>query len=193
MKPSFLSALILGALVCSSSLHAQPAHDAHEHGVASLRVVADGVALVIEFVSPLDNLVGFEHAPRTIVQRKALTDAEHRLRDAGSLFLPSVAATCRLKEVTLESPWLQDVPHEHEHESDHESGHVGAHASAERAGHAEMVATYRFECARPEALRTLQTRLFDAFQRLREIRAERATATGQGAVVLRPARSDLPL
>ena len=40
MKPSFLSALILGALVCSSSLHAQPAHDAHEHGVASLRVVA---------------------------------------------------------------------------------------------------------------------------------------------------------
>jgi len=104
-----------------------------------------------------------------------------------------VAATCRLKEVTLESPWLQDVPHEHEHESDHESGHVGAHASAERAGHAEMVATYRFECARPEALRTLQTRLFDAFQRLREIRAERATATGQGAVVLRPARSDLPL
>ncbi len=36
-------------------------------------------------------------------------------------------------------------------------------------------------------LERLHTRLFDAFPRLPDIRAERATASGQGAAILKPA------
>src|SRR5690606_20886978 len=54
-------------------------HAAHEHGVADLRVAAEGNTVVIEFDSPLDNLVGFEHAPRDDAQRMALRTAEKRL------------------------------------------------------------------------------------------------------------------
>ncbi|MGB0128732.1 MAG: DUF2796 domain-containing protein [Rhodocyclaceae bacterium] len=41
------------------------AQHAHEHGVAKLDVASDGGALAINVESPLDNRVGFEHAPRT--------------------------------------------------------------------------------------------------------------------------------
>ena len=49
------------------------AHDnkAHVHGSAVLQVVMDGETVELALQSPLDNLVGFEHAPRTESQKKA--------------------------------------------------------------------------------------------------------------------------
>ena len=82
MRAFALSILMAAGLASASPVHADAAH---EHGVAVLRVVSEGATLMIEFVSPLDNLVGFEHAPRTDAQRTALRAAQARLRDAAAL------------------------------------------------------------------------------------------------------------
>ena len=187
MKAAVRVSLALGVFIATAPALAQQAHDAHEHGVAELRVVSDGSVLEIELRSPLDNLVGFEHAPRTATQRKAMAEAERRLKEGGSLFRPTEAAGCAMTAAALDSPWLQGPRHDHGHD------HVHAHAHAEHDGHAELVAAYRFECTLPERLQGLQLRLFEAFPRLREVRVEHATRSGQGAAIVKPGKADLAL
>ncbi|MHB1374190.1 MAG: DUF2796 domain-containing protein [Thauera sp.] len=201
------------ALALSQPALAQHAGGAHEHGVAELSVATEGAALVIELSSPLDNLVGFEHAPANAAQREALAAAEARLREGASLFRLPAAAGCVLGEVRIDGAWMgggaaskePSAPaagghdhnhasaHDHEHEHDHDHDKAHAHDSADGGGHADVMASYRFECAQPQALDAIDTQLFAVFPRLREIRAARATAGGQGATVLRPGRTVLPL
>lgn len=158
---------------------------AHEHGLAALRVAVDGGALEIELATPLDTLVGFEHAPRTAAQRAALQAAERGLRDGAALFGLPEAAGCALMAVSLASPWLQS--------EDRADAGGAAHVQAGDGDHGELVAGYRFQCARPQALDALQLRLFELFPRLRAVRAEWASAHGQGAATLTPKQARLGL
>lgn len=191
---TFSALLGAGVLLAVLSPFARAQHAAHEHGVAQLNVVVDGADLVLEFLTPLDTLVGFEHEPRTASQRQALAAADATLRDGARLFVLPAAAGCVQREAHIAGPWLAD---EHDAAAGAEDAHAHArddedHAGPEQ-GHAERVATYHFQCAQPAALDALETRLFDAFPRLREVRAERATARGQGAAVLRPGATVLAL
>ena len=176
---SLLSGLL--ALVVPAAALAQYAHGAHEHGAAELTVALDGQALVIELISPLDNLVGFEHAPANDTQRAALVEAGRLLSDADAMFALPVAAACRFEHADIESPW----PMAAMAPAAGQAGH--AHAHPTRGDHEEAVVTYRYTCAQPAALQRIDVRAFARFPRLREIRVEHATARGQGAAVLTPA------
>jgi hypothetical protein len=165
------------------------AHGAHEHGVADLQVAVDGGHLSIELKTPLDNLVGFEHAPRTDAQRKALDDAEARLRDFPRLFVLPAAAACEVKEVVLTSPWHTAT----ESGQDHGHGHAHGHDHKQDDGHSDMHVHYMLECVAPAALNELQVKLSDAFRRMSRVRAETATPRGQGSATLTKTRNKLPL
>lgn len=183
---SFLVA-VLAVASLSSAAHAQHTHGAHEHGAAELTVALDGRELVIELISPLDNLVGFEHAPANDAQRSALAEAGRLLRDADAMFALPAAAACRFEHADIESPW----PMAAAAPAAGQAGH--AHAQRAHGDHEEVVATYRFTCAQPTALNQLEVRAFAHFPRLRELRVGHATARGQGAAVLTPAAAALAL
>ena len=177
-----MRALVAGVLAC---LLAAPAlahkTGAHVHGEAHVRVVVDGTQLLIEFDSPLDSLVGFEHAPKNERQRAALARAEAALRETAALFaLPAAAACVPGGAVELNLPWTASAAGE-------------PARAAEHGGHSDMQASYVFECAAPQALTELRVNLFDAFPRLHRVRAETATPGGQGAATLDKARRRLPL
>ncbi len=178
---------LLAAASLPSAANAQHTHGAHEHGAAELTVALDGQALVIELISPLDNLVGFEHAPANDAQRAALAEAGRLLSDADAMFALPVAAACRFEHADIESPW----PMAAMAPAAGQAGH--AHAHPTRGDHEEAVVTYRYTCAQPAALQRIDVRAFARFPRLREIRAEHATARGQGAAVLTPAAAALAL
>ena len=178
---------LLAAASLPSAAHAQHTHGAHEHGAAELTVALDGQALVIELISPLDNLVGFEHAPANDTQRAALVEAGRLLSDADAMFALPVAAACRFEHADIESPW----PTAAMAPAAGQAGH--AHAHPTRGDHEEAVVTYRYTCAQPAALQRIDVRAFARFPRLREIRVEHATARGQGAAVLTPAAAALAL
>ena len=181
---SLLSGLL--ALVVPAAALAQHAHGAHEHGVADLTLALEGRMQQIELISPLDNLVGFEHAPANEAQRGALADAERRLLDGEAMFAFSAAAGCAIREVGIESPWPQSGRnHDHRHAHDH--------AQPTRGDHEDMVVSYGFECAHPEALRQVELRAFMHFPRLQRVRVEFATPRGQGAGVLTPNAAALAL
>lgn len=148
---------------------------AHEHGALKLDVAIEGSKLTIEMEAPLDNLLGFERAPRTDAERKAAADVLARLRspDKGTpMFILDAAAQCTLGKAEVQAQVLEP----------------GAKPAA-KDEHADLDASYEFTCAKPDALRTLELGLFDAYKRTQRIDVQVAGPKGQAKVTLkRPAR-----
>ena len=178
---------LLAAVGMPCGARAQHTHGAHEHGAGELTVALEGQELVVELLLPLDNLVGFEHAPANDAQRAALAEAGRLLSDAEAMFALTAAAACRFEQADIESPWPMAAVAP-------AAGHAdAAHAPPTRGEHEEVVVTYRYTCLQPAALQGIDVRAFARFPRLREIRVEHATARGQGAAVLTPAAAALAL
>lgn len=159
------------ALACiTASALAGPAH---VHGQATLEIAVEPRSLTLRLEIPQDNLLGHERTPRTAAEQQAAAAAIQRLRDGARLFVLPADRGCKLASVEIEAPRLQP----------------GAAASGP-GGHADVDASYRFDCARTEGLRSIDLGgLFDAFVRLQQIQAQVAAADGQHqARVKRPAR-----
>ncbi|HPR08069.1 MAG TPA: DUF2796 domain-containing protein [Denitromonas sp.] len=165
--------LMGGLCLAGFSVLASAGSTAHEHGVAGLSLVQEGTTITLGFESPLDSLVGFEHAPRTDAQKQALQKARAALENAATAVALPAAAACVARAVTVEMPFGSKA---HAGHDDHDK-------------HADAEAEYVFECAQPAALGTVTVGLFKAFPRLQRIDAEAATAAGQGKAVLRPAQA----
>ena len=58
---------------------------AHEHGVGHLSVAIEGNEVEIELVVPGADAVGFEHAARTEIEKKAVLAAADKLKDVNRL------------------------------------------------------------------------------------------------------------
>lgn len=134
---------------------------AHVHGEARLEVSVDREQLVIALESPLDSLLGFEHAPRNAAERQAVQAMAAKLKQASQIFVLSAAAQCVSTGVELESPVLG--------------------GKSEPGGHNDLDARYTWRCAKPEALRDIATGLFADFPRLQRITVEFAGPQGQRA------------
>lgn len=164
-------ALTLSLLLLLSSPLAQAA-GAHVHGEAELEVAIDASQLVIRLQSPLDSLVGFEHAPRNERERALLQKAADTLRDGTSLFGLPTEAGCSLQDANVELP-----------------GAAADHASAD--GHRSAAAQWTFACKQHERLHRIELRLFQPFPRLKTLHVQWVGPAGQGGAKLGPARTTL--
>ena len=74
-------------------------HDAHEHGRATLSLVADNQKLSFQLESPAMNIVGFEHAANTKEDQQKVEHAlsgEHAQQAEHREFVVEYNATCQL-------------------------------------------------------------------------------------------------
>ena len=172
----------LFSLAMMAGLPAQAA-DPHVHGQAHLSVAVDGSQVQIQLESPLDGLLGFEHAPRNARQREAVRAMAQRLHQADKLLVLTAAAGCQLKQVDLRSAALPA-----ELLQAKTAASPGTAASATNAAtdaHADMEANFSFTCSQPAALKSLALKpLFAAFPGLRQIDAQLATGSKQSAAKL---------
>jgi hypothetical protein len=141
---------------------------AHQHGVAQMEVVLEARQIHLHFEVPLDNLLGFERAPRTAQERQRADAAVNALKAAGTLFVVDPAAGCQVASVELKSDALQ----------------LGAAApAAGRAGsadgHAELEATIRFDCQDASRATFIEVGLFKAFSRMHRLEVQGASSKGQ--------------
>ena len=150
---------------------------AHVHGNAAMEVVVDGKAIEIRFESPLDSLIGFEHAPRTEKQKKAVQAMEERFRQPETLFVPTAEARCSASPAEVSLPFKADA----KTASDHQ----------EKETHSDMEATIRFNCENPAALKGMEVRLFGAFPGLKRVDAQAVSERGQSAARLTPRQRNL--
>ena len=149
---------------------------AHEHGALKLDVAIEGNKLTIAMEAPLDNLLGFERAPRTDAERKAAAEVLARLRSpiqGKALFSADAAAQCTLSKADVQAPVLEPGVN-----------------PAPKDEHADLDASYEFSCAQPAELRSLDVGLFDAYKRIQRIDVQVAGPKSQSKVTLkRPTRS----
>ena len=144
------------------SAEAQQQH-AHVHGQLKLDVAIDGPTVVINMESPLDNIVGFERAPKTDAEKKTAEDAVAQLRAADKLFAIDPAANCKLGPVDLRSSALG----------------LGKPDASEPEGHADLDATFSFNCTSAASAKFIDVNLFAAFKGTRQIDSQIASAQGQ--------------
>jgi len=190
----WLASLVLAAVVYpGASIHAHSSR-AHVHGEATLTVAIDGQTVTLDFDSPLDNLVGFEHAPRTDKQKQAMADMAARLGEAGKLFVLDAAAGCEATGVKLTPAATTTAS------TTAASAAAAPAASAkatkgegEKAAHKDQEATFTFRCKDAAKLRAIEVKLFEAFPRLKRVKASVAgvAAGKQSAMTLTPAKAAL--
>ncbi len=170
-----LSAALLSAGVAAG---AQAQH-AHTHGRLSIDVAVDAGSITISVESPLDNLLGFERAPRNETERKRLAEALARLQAADRLFVPDPAAQCRLAKVSLVSATLGIGADGGERATAGRSNGGMANSRSNHEHHADLDATIRFTCQKSELARFIDVKLFDQFPRVRTADAQVASPLGQ--------------
>jgi Protein of unknown function (DUF2796) len=176
MPPSCLPRLALAALLTTALLPAgalaqsQRAGHAHQHGIAKLDVVVEGSRIDLALEMPLDNLVGFERAPRTADEKRRVDAAIATLKAGAELFRIDPAAGCTLREVALSSAALKlgDA-----------AGAAGATAGAGGDGHADIDADIGFDCTQPARATQIEIGLFKAFPRLQRLEVQAATPKRQ--------------
>jgi hypothetical protein len=102
------------------------------------------------------------------MQRKAATALLDRMKTAQNLFRPDPAAQCSLRKTEVESEALQKPPKPGGKEDEH----------------ADLDASFEFECQQPERLGRMEVGLFDAFSRIQRIEIQVAGAKGQAKQTL---------
>jgi hypothetical protein len=150
---------------------------AHEHGVAKLDIAVEPGKVEIGLESPLDNLLGFERAPRTDAERRAAQALVARLRAGEALFRIDPAAQCRLANVSLRSAPLR-------------LGSADAKAAAD--DHGDLDASYGFAC-KGGAPGRIDVGLFEAFPRMTRVEVQLVTPKGQSRRTLRRGATRLEL
>jgi Protein of unknown function (DUF2796) len=153
-------------LLCGLALSREPGP--HVHGIATLQIAVDGNTLTLSFESPLDNLLGFEHAPRTDAEQAAVSALRKRLQHPEAFFVPTSAAQCNTTSVKLDSPVFAPAP------------------AAAADAHADLDAEFVLRCGQPAELHDLEVKLFSAYPRTQRIDAQVVGPRGQAAGRLTP-------
>ncbi|MGA8147748.1 MAG: DUF2796 domain-containing protein [Gallionellaceae bacterium] len=168
----------LAALICSPPLVIAHELGAHVHGVATLQIAVDENTMTLDFSSPLDNLIGFEHAPRNAKQQAAVKHMADSLNRADQFFIPTADAQCTLQSVKLDSPVLepQAALDKKEKSQQHE----------EERAHADLDGEFVFACKQTGKLHDLEVKLFDSYPNLHQLKVEVATQKKQAAASLTP-------
>jgi len=186
--------LALGLLAMTAATPALAQHSAHVHGLVRVDIAVDGPSLTVRVEAPLDSLVGFEHRPRTAAQRQAAAAALKQMREGTALLQPDAAAQCVLAETQVQADVLEPAAAAQKTGEPAPKGHGHGHAHDKKHDHgdehADLEASYRFDCAAPASLKALDLGLFDAFKRIQRIQVQVAGPQGQSKQTLRrPAKT----
>ena len=176
------SLLFFVLVLLPAALHA--GEKAHQHGVAILEMTVDGGTLRLRLESPLNNLAGFEHAPKNDAQKKTIRAMADKLTRPAALFAPSPQAECVPVSTRIESPMLDPALLQAVGYPPVAGEQGAAIGHKHEDGHAELIADYEFRCTQPQHLSALEVKLFDAFPNLKQLDAQVAGPRGQKAARL---------
>jgi len=146
--------------------------EAHIHGDAELAVVVDADVVTIELETPLYNLLGFEHHPKTAAQKAKVEMAEGQLQRGEELFVFNAEAKCNLisDSMTLE---LFDEEHEddehHDEHDEHDEHDDDEHHDEQEDSHKDVLLQYQYRCTKPSSLENVSVNLFEFFEDMSDI------------------------
>lgn len=140
---------------------------AHVHGEASLNIVIDGGTLLAAFSSPMDNLLGFEHAPETATEKQAYQELQQTLEDYRELFSVE-PGVCEQARHQLQGPF-----------DNHED-------QTAQQNHSELQVEYFLHCQQAAKISGVATSVFSAYPRLETLKVQVIHDHGQSSFTLTP-------
>jgi hypothetical protein len=164
---------LLAAALASGAHAAGP----HEHGAVALDVAVDDTRITLRMSSPLDNLIGFEHAPRNAAERQRVDAMVARLKAAEGLFRIDPGAGCARGAVRLGAPTLGL-------RTDTDTGETSPTSAPTAEEHADLDAEFEFECPRAAQARHIDLDLWNAFPGMQRLAVQLATPQGQSRQTL---------
>ncbi len=181
-KPiAFALALGIGLTAWMPLVHAD--QHAHVHGVIKLDIAVDAQLLTLQMDSPLDNLLGFEHAPRSAAEKLAVQRLVQSLRAADQRFKINPQAGCTLRKVELVSSTLGLGP-----SSSALSASAASTAPPAEQAHGDLDGTFEFNCTHTAKITSIDLVFFEVYPHARQIEVQIITPKGQSKRVLsRPA------
>lgn len=155
-----ISIALLTAIALPASAHSPRRKvDAHSHGEGKLAIAIDGTRLQMELEAPASDIVGFEHAPKTAAQKKALADAKDKLSQGEALFVLAPAAGCKLVSAAVEGVGALAEAVKGEAAKDKPAAKDGEHGA-----HSELRVIYAFDCAAIDKLGSIAFDYFKTFK-----------------------------
>jgi Protein of unknown function (DUF2796) len=161
--------LITLALGLSMSAQAAPHAHSHVHGHILLGIAIDGPTVTVDIYSPMDSLMGFEHAPRTSSEKNMAKRWKQRLQQSTDLLRFNPEAACTLKQVFIDAPLVG----------------LGVPTETQASGHNDLEGNWAFHCSRPEALKQVKLGFFAQSRHAKQIMVRLVTAKRQSQVVLK--------
>ena len=159
---------------------------AHVHGAGKLNIAIERRTLEVEIEAPGSDIVGFEHAPSTAEQRKAMAEARAALAKPLALIKLPEAAACKVSSAKVKL--VGGGAHQHGHDHGHGKAQPAKAKAAET--HSEFHAEYAFACAKPDALQVID--LADYFKTFPRAEALEVTLVGAKGPARQKATRDKP-
>ncbi|MEN9825949.1 MAG: hypothetical protein RI953_1694 [Pseudomonadota bacterium] len=140
-------------------------HAAHEHGVATVNVVAEGNGVTIQLEAPSDSIYGFEHEATKPADVKKRDEAIEKLKaNADKMFLLDASLGCRVASSEIK-PFVTE-------EKESANGSKKGHKNHKQGTHSEVHATFKFECGKPVAGSSLKFAARSHFKALRTLKVQ---------------------
>lgn len=140
---------------------------AHEHGAGKLGIAIERRTVEMELEVPANDIVGFEHAAKTPEQKQAVTQARATLSKPLTLIKLSDAAGCKVASASVKL--VVGGAHDHGHTHGHNHGKGSQAKTKEADTHSEFHAEYKFTCAKPDLIQTIELDYFKSFPRAQKL------------------------
>ena len=119
----------------------------HVHGEGKMNFVTDGNKIVVEFEISSEDILGFEHKPKSDAQKKSLSDALVKVKKP---FV--VAEGCKLSG----TPSVEG----------------GVLSAKSDSAHSDFLIVQTYECKKLSGLKKLQVVVFDEFPKISELKVQ---------------------
>lgn len=138
---------------------------AHEHGAGKLGIAIERRTVEMEFEVPGNDIVGFEHAAKTAEQKQAVSQARATLAKPLTLVKLPEAAGCKV--ISAKVKLVGGGAHDHGHNHNHAKTTPAKGKEAE--SHSEFHAEYKFSCAKPDLIQSIELDYFKSFPRAQKL------------------------
>lgn len=182
------------ALLLTTAAHAQ-APGKHVHGQAELDIAIEKDTITLMLVSPLDNILGFEHTHRSEHEREQVNAAQKALAQGDRLFVIDEGAGCKTEQVSTPALHAKASPAENARHDDHahptedthnHAGHTDTHTDAEL--------TVQYNCTSGDTVRFIDaSALFSTFPRLQTLQVQIAGPSQQKGMTIQRSSARISL
>jgi Protein of unknown function (DUF2796) len=178
-----ISLLTADRLTAAEKRHAE----AHVHGVAEINIVVEGKKVAVEFRTPTEGLMGFEH--------EAKTDAEKKKRDAALKLIndkfPEMVILERRPGCRSEGGKVAIVRSDADDGEDKKRGQ--ADHNKKSGEHREVRATFNFQCQSDPVGSRVQFAVTKLFPDIHELKVQVLSDANQTGATIKKDQGDVRL